>query len=148
MADPKKQEAAWKWFRLAVVDSDGAEFDPERPLDKPQIPFYSHTIGGHTFSYFTEKVSRGADRQTIRIPQPGAVDRLWVSGDADDEVALIRSRMAKYVVRWNKTRTTAEVFQTGEGGSRGYRPEKDRDEPISKYLRMEEVPEPAMTALV
>lgn len=153
MADVKKQEPGWKWFRLSVVDGEGHGFraDPStgQVIEPVQMPFASHTIAGHTFSYHTEKVIRSVEGETIRVPVAGALDRLWVTGDpATDEVMAVKAKMGAYVVRWNTSRTTANVYQVGADGSKGFRPERDRDEPIAKYLRMEEVPEPATLALV
>lgn len=143
MADAKKQEPGWKWYRLSVVGEDGLGFDPEDPEADRKFPFYAHTVAGHSFGYITEKVSRNTDRQTVRIQQPGAIDRLWVTGNPEDcELLAIKSRMDKYVVRWKAGGKTADVF---EKGTKVYRPERG-DVPISKYLRMEEIPEPAQTA--
>ena len=154
MAESKQKEAPaavgeWKWYRLSVVDENGRGFesDPETGdiANTGRYPFYAHAVAGHTFAFITEKVSRSTEGETVRVQQPGAIDRLWVTGNPEDcELIAIKSRMGRYVVRWTPSSKTAQVFEVG---GKSYRPERG-DVPIAKYLRMEEVHEPAVTALV
>ena len=147
MADAsKKVEPHWQWYRLSIVDESGQGFNSDQADAELKIPFYAHSVAGHSFGYLTEKVTRNSDRQTVRIQQAGAIDRLWVTGDpADCELLAVKSKMEKYVVRWKSGGRTADVF---EKGAKLYRPERG-DVPMPKYLRMEEIPEPAQqTALV
>jgi len=143
---PKKAEPRWQWYRLSIVDEAGQGFDESNADAERKIPFYAHSVAGHSFGYITERVTRNSDRQTVRIQQAGAIDRLWVTGNPEDcELLAVKAKMDKFVVRWKAGGRTADVF---EKGSKLYRPERG-DVPISKYLRMEEIPEPAQqTALV
>lgn len=140
-----EKPGTWKWYRLSVIDEDGKGFDADNPAADGRFPFYAHAIAGHTFAYINEGVRRNTEGETVRVQHAGAIDRLWVTGNPEDcELLAVKSRMDRYVVRWNRNGKTAQVF---EKGSKVYRPERE-DVPIARYLRMEEVPEPAVTALV